>query len=552
MFFDLQGLYQRIVNYDKLYIYGVGMYSEKIVPKLYDIGLKEKIAGYVVTNNHILNRQKDGLQICSIDEVETEDVDSIFLIATSSQYEHEIEDRLKSGNYSNYVFLSHYVREDADAYFRFKDTSFNQYCENISMWYGYKKRKELGEDISEGYQKLCIEVRNMLKEKNGIFQNKKQIVFIVVALSPRIHKIIGALASKEYEIVILNMDKGGYPYSQYENNKNIMVVQCECIEEVLFEAAKLNPQLFYVRPGWLDSSIANIMLMQKKNYGKIVIDIHDIAKGCYNLPPERQWLYDIEKEALELADGVVWRYDAEDFLREKYQYHYQGKTIQFWDYCYNEFIFNEPEKGGALKLCCIDKGAECLNPVNDDMLGENGIFRYANIYDVLGKIGNRCDCEFDLYIGKISDQNLKKLEELKKEYFNLNIIIGYSPQQMIQSISKYDYGCDLYHEGIMPTDEECVEKGYTRLMGTYQVTTSNRYFDFLNAGIPIIVSSYGGSRLVKYLKKFGVVADMSLESLDIECLIKNKYLYRKNAKETKKYLAINAQIDRLIKFFNTI
>lgn len=552
MFFDLYGLYQKIIDYSRVYIYGMGMYSEMIVPKLYDLGLGAKIAGYVLSNDQPQNQFKEGIPIHNIDNLHIDISASIILIATSPKYENEIEEKIKNRNFNHYIFLSNYERNDNNIYFRYEKTNFDQYCQYIYEWYEYKYSGRIGSKYLEDHKKICSEVKELFKKKiqNSGKRNGNQIVFVVAYFHPRINKIIGALVDKGYEIVVLDIDTSPYSYLRYEEKK-IRVIYCECIEEVLFEAAKLNPILFYVRPAWLNSSIANIMIMQKAFYGKIVIDIHDIAKGCYNLLPERQWLYDIEKDALESADGVVWRYDAEDFLRVKYGYQYIGKSIQFWDYCYDEFLFGESESDDVLKLCCIDAKAECLAPPDDDDLSKEGIVRWANLYDILDKIGYRDDCEFDLYVGMVSEEGFEEFKRLREEYINFNFFVGYPPQKLIQSISKYDYGCSLFHSGRIPTDTECIEKGYRRLPGAYEVSAINRHFDFLNAGIPII-SSYEGREQMDYLKKYGVIVDMDLESLDIEYLLENKNMYRKNVKAAKKYLAISAQSDRLIDFFNSI
>ena len=150
-----------------------------------------------------------------------------------------------------------------------------------------------------------------------------------------------------------------------------------------------------------------------------------------------------------------------------------------------------------------------------------------------------------------SDTNMKILYELKRKYENFHFFIGYSPKRMIQNISRCDYGCNLFHSGRLPSDEECMKKGYYRLSGIYEVGATNRYFDFFNAGIPV-VSSCECKRQAEYLKQYGVLVDMALEDLDIEYLAKNKHLFRKNVKEAEKYLAISAQIDRLIAFFNSL
>ncbi len=553
MYFDLHGIYKEISNYNKIYIYGMGIYSEMITPKLYDMGFRSRIAGYVLSDKRSINQSEGGLPVCSIDDLHTDSSNIVFLIATSSKYEQEIADKLKSLNYSNYIFLSHYERNDSRIYFRFEKTDFHQYCSNITAWYEYKYSERFCGKYLEEHNKIGAEVEKMFSGGNKKLneRNKQQIVFVVTMQHPRMHKIIRTLIKKGYEIVVINIDKSIYTDLEYKNGEEGSVVCCECIEEILFEAVKYNPLLFYVRPEWLNSSIVNIMLMQRDSFGKIVIDIHDVAKGSYNLPAEQEWLYDIEKSALESADGIVWRYDARDFLAEKYNYSYKGESIQFWDYCYDEFIYNESESDDVLRLCCIDAGAECLHPPDDAELGRDGIARYASLQDILHKIGNRTECEFDLYISRISNTDMATLYELKRKYENFNFFIGYSPERIIQNISRCDYGCNLFHSGRLPTDEECMEKGFYRLSGIYEVGATNRYFDFFNAGIPV-VSSCECKRQADYLMQYGVLVNMTLEDLDIEYLAKNKHLFRRNVKEAEKYLAISAQIDRLIVFFNSM
>lgn len=531
----------------------MGMYSKMITPKLYDMGFGNRIAGYVLSEKMSINKSEKGLSVCSIDDLYIDSSNTVFLIATSSIYEQEIEDRLIGLNYSNYIFLSHYERNDSCIFFRFEKTDFHQYCSNITSWYEYSHSETLCGKYLEGHNRIAAEVKKMFSgsSKKINERNKQQIVFIVTMQHPRMHKIIRTLIKKGYEIVVINIDKLVYTDLEYKNGEEGTVVCCECIEEVLFEAVKYNPLLFYVRPEWLNTSIVNIMLMQRDAFGKIVMDIHDIAKGSYNLSAEQKWLYDIEKSALESVDGIVWRYDAQDFLAEKYNYHYKGRSIQFWDYCYDEFLYNVSESGDVLRLCCIDANAECLHPNDDAELGRDGIARYASLEDILHKIGNRMECEFDLYISRIAAENVETLYELKRKYVNFNFFIGYSPERMIPNISRYDYGCSLFHSGRLPMDEECIEKGFYRLSGIYEVGATNRYFDFFNAGIPV-VSSCECRKQADYLKQYGVLVNMTLEELDIEYLAKNKHLYRQNVKNAEKYLAISAQIDRLIDFFNSM
>ena len=262
MYFDLYGIYKEISNYNKIYIYGMGMYSEIITPKLYDMGLGSRIAGYVLSALKSVNQSANGLPVWSIDHLYTDSSDVVFLIATSSIYEHEIADKLKNLNYSHYIFLSHYERNDNRIYFRFEKTDFHQYCSNITAWYEYKYSKSLCGKYLEEHNKIDAEVEKMFSGGNKKIneRNRQQIVFITTLYYPRMHKIIRALIKKGYEIVVLYLDQSSDQGLEYKDEIEGSVARCGCIEEILFEAVNYNPLLFDVRPACLNTSIVNIML----------------------------------------------------------------------------------------------------------------------------------------------------------------------------------------------------------------------------------------------------------------------------------------------------
>ena len=201
MYFDLYGIYKEISNCNKIYIYGMGMYSKMVTPKLYDMGFGNRIAGYVLSDKKSINQSEGGLPVCSIDDLYTDFSNIVFLIATSSQYEQEIADKLKSLNYSNYIFLSHYERNDSRIYFRFEKTDLHQYCSNIAEWYEYRYSESLCGKYLEGHNKIVAEVEKMFNGGNKKIneRNKQQIVFVVTTQHPRIHKIIRTLIRKGYE-----------------------------------------------------------------------------------------------------------------------------------------------------------------------------------------------------------------------------------------------------------------------------------------------------------------------------------------------------------------
>ncbi len=548
MYFAIYDLYEKIVKYDEVFIYGMGMYAETIIPKLFEMGLDEKVAGIVVSDKTTKNKYKNGKPIYSIDDLQVGAHKYIFLIAVSCKYEKEIENELMMRGYASYILLSYYMRDNVNAYFRFKSVDLEQYCKIIADWYEFEHSDELQDDICKAHNRIYKMVYGRFSQKSTSVKNMNQIVFVIGYLHPRILKIMDALAKQKFEIIIIDMElKKFYPYSNYNKDEESQVIYCRSIEEVCFEAVKFNPLLFYVRPVEVDCSLAKILLNQKVCYGTIVVDIHDIMCGSYNLPIEKRWIYELERETLESADGIVWRYDAESFLREKYGFCYQGKSVQFWDYCYDDFAIHVSNQGDVLKLCCIDSGAECLMPPDDERLCKAGIKRYANIRDILARLGNREDCTFSLFVSRVSNETEEILKQIRKQYKNFEYYIGYSPKKLIQCVAEQDYGCEFFMSGRIPSDEECINKGYLRMPGTYEVSATNRYFDYINAGIPIV--SDGGKRQCDYLKEFGVLVNMTLDSIDIQYLKDNKKMMRENVKRAQKDLSVSAHVGKLIDFF---
>ena len=218
------------------------------------MGLREKIAGYIVSKKEVTG-YRDGIPIYCIDELKVNAGNSVFLIAVSSRFENDIEKKLSIFGYNNRIRLSFYERNNRDAYFRFIDTDIEQYIGRIVEWYEYENTNLIN-SVEKFHEEMCRRVRCRFEEYDSrkIAQNRNQIVFIELDQQPRIQKIIGSLISRNYEIVIISMKQyKDYPYAEYNLKVNTLIILCDTIEEILFEAVKFNPLIFYVRPAWLDS-----------------------------------------------------------------------------------------------------------------------------------------------------------------------------------------------------------------------------------------------------------------------------------------------------------
>ena len=329
MYFDLNKLYSVLKNFNNIIIYGTGVYSNAIYPKLCLMGLKERIKAFVETG--VPEKDFiDDIPIYSVYEIEQED-NTIMLLAVSEQYNDEIVSIVEKLGIKNHISLCKYEKKTEDVCAALSDTTWEQSKEYIVDWYVFSKGKK-EEIFNRNLVKNHIDKLETCRTK----KNSKQIVFIVGFGSPRIIKIINALCKRGYSIILLTYGPWIHSYEKKSIDKlPVLRKHCETIEELLYQALKYTPQVYYFRPAWGDCSWLTVMLNLKSVYGKIVIDIHDVLKGTYYLGISEKQFED-ERKSLENADGIVWRYFAKEYLETKYGYKYSGKSIQFLDCCYGE------------------------------------------------------------------------------------------------------------------------------------------------------------------------------------------------------------------------
>lgn len=84
----------------------------------------------------------------------------------------------------------------------------------------------------------------------------------------------------------------------------------------------------------------------------------------------------------------------------------------------------------------------------------------------------------------------------------------------------------------------------------YINSVSNRFFDYLDANIPIIATR--PKKLCDYFESFRVIVKMDISNINIEYLKKHRILYKENVKKAKKEFLIDNQIYKLINFFNEL
>lgn len=249
-----------------------------------------------------------------------------------------------------------------------------------------------------------------------------------------------------------------------------------------------------------------------------------------------------ERFSLENADGIVWRYFAKEFL-EKKGFIFRGKSIQFLDCCTGYKVYTKENTDNNLKLCVV------AGNIDNFLLNqEEGVEEVATLKTILGKLGNLDNCKIHFFINNGSKEDKELCDLYEKKFHNFKVYWGSTHDELIQRISNYDFGCLFYTDGKIVGDDEIIFDRYYGSENKYSV--SNRYFDYIDAEIPIITSS--PTKLCEIFDEYSIRVNMNINNLDVDYLIKNKEKYKNHVKKAKEDFSIDNQINGLIDFFNQL
>ncbi len=537
MYFNYKLLCATLRQYQKIIIYGTGDFAQKIYPYLVEQGLKDRIICFTQTE------EKEPVSISEIPVVNIQRLncdksECVVLVAVSELYAKEIKQTLHELEYLNIVTLADYAIEFTKMY---RLTTFKEYCKSIMDWYAQTQVNSLDKPAF---------LQNLLDRGNHADQERDSNLIVVICghISPRIVKIIGALKRKNYDIVMLKYMAIYNPWCVNELEKvNIQIYHCECIEELLYYALQYRPLVYFFEPQWADCRWAEIMLKNKKYFGKVIISLYDVINDGY--AGHRKSAYMSEKYALEHADGIVWRWFSKEYLEEK-GFRYEGKSIQFLDCCSHknedEVLDEHATSSSVLKLCAIIADAD-HHFIHRKFGSEYTDF--ARVGEILKKIGNRKDCIFHFYAGSFeNEENFRICKQYEKQYSNFKLFLATEHSELVRRLKSYDFGCDLYIKGKELTNEILMDNWWYG--SDYKHSVRNTFFDFLSAGLPIITTQ--GERLWDYLSAYDIVVKMYLDDLDIDYLIQHKRYYKEKVAVARKDLDIDNQIPKLIQFFKEV
>lgn len=520
----LHNFCEHISKYDNYVLYGAGYIAEKVL----NILIREfyKPLFIVVTNpdkkiNNLYNIPIYNFS-SKISELQKDNV--LTIIAATDLCENEIANTLSENDIKNYIFASQYFWDSMNEkifWNLYWNKEFDWYMSSIKEWYFNQFNR-------------CLDVSNL----NEKLEKNNRIIFVIISFSPRVIKILKTIKAFNRNVIIfLDAKKKGETWNNYCNilkEENIEPIFFSCIEELLFLLLKNKGKVLHIFSNPWEPYVSYILVKMQAYIGNIVFENYDIANGFYTIFKKRD--LELEQYCLENAKGICYREFSLEYLTNVLQFKIRGKTFRFFDYCSDEDICYINDKKDKELSICYAGGLITEDEYPDCPFG--GFMELAE----------KCEksrCHLHIYPAIWNEKLYEKYIKKDKEsvYFHFHKTIPYN--ELINEISQYDYG-------ITPTKEDIWEKecsGYnTKYKYIYAAT--NKYFDYLDAGLPIIAAL--PLKFAEFLEKEGVLINWMNRQYDFQYLLDMREILHKNVMEVREKLKIGKQIKNLIEFYDTL
>ncbi len=400
-----------------------------------------------------------------------------------------------------------------------------------AVWGDAVEIVRLYQDLPEGpYDKRDdrAEALQMVRSRCGSHcVTPRQIVLIVDRPGGRALKLAACLREAAWQTILLY---------QYEPSFD---VRCHYQEvqryrsnwEALRLACQYTPVVYHVMVN-SDYRVAELLVKHKP--GPVVVDSYDLIFGMYTdafLSAHPAYSAQIEREraCLEEADGLCCRSRETDHLQE--QGYLLGPRLALPDGCWNHPVSaaqRELRPPADLEEGPLPRSKDLGHPGRSD---EPHIVYVGSVTPEKSEVGPsfvegrflglaRCLCRQRLHVHFYVHSVLSP-SAFESQYRGYRELAASSPyvhlhratpaDRIVGEIRQYDFGMFVYntylnYDGV---DGSSVPRGALHLSETkLRLCTSNKFFDYLDAGLPIIHNARPGSNLAKIVEPYGAGIDM--------------------------------------------
>lgn len=416
---------------------------------------------------------------------------------------------------------------DVFAVYKGKDRA--EYLERIAAWYGRTH-------LQSGWG-----IRNARHHIEDVFRRAKEcddrrILMVIAKMSPRAFRIAKALKSRNYKVQILFYHERAFRASRFQGMTEISESYrvCECAEELMYEAACSKAKVIHCFTG-MDSDIAAVLIQGRELFPPVIHDKYDIVCGMYN-DIKRKALFDTDRYCLENAEALCCRGYEQEYLMDEAGFQINGRVLQFFDYCDGSFSEAKSASKGELSLCYAG------NLVTEKTHPGSALactLEFAALCE-------RNKCCFHVYPDQWDTELYADYINLEKinRYFHIHEPVPF--ERLSEELSQYDYEVIPIKKSFLEHENDCFVS-----RNKYQYAATNKFFDALEAGLPVIAAT--PVKLAECLEQTGSLLRWCLEDFDFTLLrrLKEQGEIYKKVEKARKEFSIDAHIDELIRFYDS-
>ncbi len=524
----VSALKRKITEYDGIVIYGCGTFAQEVYRALLKCGKKPDFCVVSQKSNAdcLFQNVIPVYEFSECVDYITEN-NILVIIGVSALYENEIEETLQKNQVKHYILITNFERFNM-----YKNMSAQECLGEIAEWY---MENHTGKPI-EDRQIILKYLKDVIEQK----KDENKIVFAMGALTPRVLKAAQALLEKGYQIkLIVNQMAVMQDFCERSlQEMHLTYERCTSLEEFFYRIMVENAKVIHLFTNLGNSPIDRILIKNKELFSPIVYDEYDIYNLCYDGIPQE--LLENERFCLEHADGICNRgYEIEYLIENNFKI--DSFTIQFHDYCSNGKVTVEQEETDELSICYVG-----------GIFSKEESIEWSDNFCECTRLCAAHNCHFHVYPFIWDEKHLEDYIELDKvnNYFHLHQPISF--ELLKCELSKYDYG-------IFPIKRAYLDKGLSFRQGKsftahrkeeLMYATGNKYFDYLDAGLPIIAAC--PQKLMSFLEMKGVVLKWTLEEYDFDAMRNRKEELKRRVVEEHYGLQMRQHIHELIHFYDLV
>lgn len=402
----------------------------------------------------------------------------------------------------------------------------------------YKIRWLLWDKSTSLFDYLLYQITPTQKNKTDSNDKAKHVVFVGEFLPPRIPRMAKWLKREGNFYFVLLCHQRGFvqKYTDPSFDETLLFRNNWHLKRLL----KGIKQIDLVHGFAPKSYYCNVA--RKSVDAPYIHDMQDVYATYYGLNPDLNWLkkeLPHERECLEKADGVVAHCLEANVAFRKYGIKKKPKTLFFPLYCDDDFFQEHTKKFNPDEIHLVYAGGVAGSHRNPKQYGN---IQFQKLITTLSEQ----KIHFHIYPSPSNIRaDYEEYEQIAKQnsYFHFHEAVA--QQDLAKELGKYDFGI---HTGFV-NDEL-----HTQSAEKYKYCTTLKLFNFMEAGIPTIISD----NLIYQawiLERFGggvTIERKDLEELD-KLLISFNYSIKKTNLVNKRIgLSLKQNTQRLMVFYQKL